>query len=221
MAYQSRFTISSAASDRKLVTSAEVLAELGSDFFASGVDVNSVILQISDMIAKMCCVPAAAGNIPTLKSETLVETFRDNTSDREGYWPYPLNLHHRKGLRLSRYPVTSVTSVVVDGTTLANTDYEIWGAEGILVRLYSDRMSSWTGAKIVVTYVAGYATVPDDLKHAAITLIAERYRVLSEDPALRREQFEGLGEFQYSSMSADKISPAAVSMLATYSYPLQ
>lgn len=220
MPYSSRLTVSTAATDRKLVDSADVTTAFGSDVIAS----DTLLLQISDAISRECRVPEASGPtgpaVPTLRSETLVETFRKSSLASESSWPYEETQRRETTLFLSRMPVASITSVVADGETLATTNYEIIGSEGRLVRLYSDTPTAWSAKKVVVTYVAGYATVPEDLKLAALLAVQEKTSSMTRDPLLRAETHEGYGSFQYAlSTRADSAFPAAIlNMLAPYRY---
>lgn len=58
------------------------------------------------------------------------------------------------GLLLTRVPVQSVTTVTVDGTTLAAADYRVDPAGGVV----HHRSGSWPGEQVTVTYVAGPAS---------------------------------------------------------------
>lgn len=72
-----------------------------------------------------------------------------------------------KSVWLPHWPVTAITSVVEDGTTLtAGTDFYLAddGAKGELVRLSGSGYGSFWEPKpqsIVVSYTAGFATVAD------------------------------------------------------------
>jgi len=73
---------------------------------------------------------------------------------------------------LLRPPVLSITSVVIDGTTLSSSAYRVNSASGVLqlvttTGIYVDSMS--------VTYVAGYANPPEPVRHATILLTAHLY----------------------------------------------
>lgn len=212
MAYNSRFTISSAAADRKLTTAADVLA-------ATGLTVtDALILQVSDAIARECRVAASGVAQPTMRAETLIETFRLSRRDAEGAWPYEETARRSSSLFLARMPVSSVTSIVADGTALAADEFELHGAEGRIVRLVSDCETAWAAQKIVVTYVAGFSTVPEDLKLAAILAVQEKSSATGRDPLLRGESHEGLGSMQYfqSTTSPGGLPAAVVDMLAPY-----
>ena len=70
-----------------------------------------------------------------------------------------------ESVMLKRAPVTAITSVVEDGQTLTvDVDY-VWFANGILMRGSKTGASRWTHSRngVVVTYDAGYATIPEDV----------------------------------------------------------
>lgn len=73
-------------------------------------------------------------------------------------------------LILLEWPVTSVSSVSIDGAALAASDHEIDGANGILhYKPGGTGFAPWPKGRrnISVTYTAGYASVPADLALAA------------------------------------------------------
>lgn len=102
-------------------------------------------------------------------------------------------------LFLKRYPASSVASVVVNGTTLASTNYTLLPDEGIVVRgdTKDDPRSScgWDRGtrNIVVTYTGGYAAVPDPVKRAAILLVKN----LSQQTDLGAFKREKIGDYEY------------------------
>jgi len=159
------------ASDYNLLTQAELRAAAG---LAVGDDTQDAVLtplglRASTAIAAECCVVADGVSIPTLRSEVLRETIRLESC--------------RRDLWLSRRPIVSVQSVVEAGTTLGTSDYEI--ADGRLLRLDGDDDIVWAAGKIVVSYTAGWATVPDDLKMAATALVRAWYFQDGRDPLLK------------------------------------
>lgn len=82
------------------------------------------------------------------------------------------------GVRLPQRPVTAVTTVTVNGTTyVSGTDYA-WNGYSPLIRL---AWRQWSTSAFqddpvaVVTYTAGYATVPDEVKAVAYAVAARQY----------------------------------------------
>lgn len=86
-------------------------------------------------------------------------------------------------LILRRYPVTAISSITIDGTALAATDYKLLknGRNGLVQRIGTAFTGEITRSyanvrwpdggdpeRIQITYTAGYATSPLDLEQAAI-----------------------------------------------------
>jgi hypothetical protein len=198
------FTVSVAAADRSLLTLDECKAALGITATTSDTALNTLRAQISDMIAEECCVPASGVITPTFRSETIIETFRLGPS-------VPV-------LTLARRWATSITSVVEDGVTLANTLYEVEPSTGLLTRLDADDgQIAWDASKVVVTYIAGFSTVPENLKLAAITVLREQWASARRDPLMKRERVDGIGEreFWVNSSTSGGVAPAAISSVAS------
>lgn len=165
-------TITDAADDYNLLSIQELRAAVGVTGISDDAALTTMGEQISAAIARACGVAAAGSTPPTLREESIAETFRLSSC--------------RASLSLARRPVVSVASVVEDGTTLDAEDYELDG--GRLLRLESDVERDWPAAKIVVTYTAGWATVPSDLKLAASKMAALVWSQASRDPLAKRER---------------------------------
>lgn len=201
-------TVSSAAADRKLLTLTEAKEALGITSSSQDAAITSLILRVSDLISRECRVAGDGITPTTLRQETLVETLRPKaTADQ---------------LLLSRRFLGTITSVVENDETLTSSDYVKNAGAGFLTRLDEDDDETyWPVGKIVVTYQAGFATVPEDLKLAAIAAVREQYAVSYRDPMLRAEEVEGVGRFEYqSSLSTSTVSsalsPQVCDMLAPY-----
>lgn len=177
----SRFSVTTPASDVSLLTIAELRAAAGVSDASQDAELIVTGRRVSTAIARKCAVVDDGVNPPTLLRETCTEIFRWT-----GCGPLPL----------SRKPVTSVTSVTVDGAVIDAADYEIAGSS-YLYRLSSDELSYWACGKITVVYVAGYATAPDDLKLAASKLVTSVYSETARDPNLKREDIDGVIEREY------------------------
>lgn len=91
-------------------------------------------------------------------------------------------------LYLPNWPVTTLTSVIEDGTTLTlDTDFYADLDTGLLTKAswswpWSSGTAEWTTEPhgVVVTYTAGYVqatTLPADLKLAALKEVARQYRM--------------------------------------------
>lgn len=71
------------------------------------------------------------------------------------------------------FPVISVTSVILDDiTVLAPTDYRFHKPTGTFTP--TDDCMVWAD-KLVMVYVAGYATIPSIIQEAVYSLVSERY----------------------------------------------
>lgn len=164
------------AADLQLLTIEELRAAAGVTGSAQDATLTAKGLRVSGAIAEACNVRPGRGSVPTFKQETLQETFRDMCREDE--------------LILSRRHEVAISSVVVDGTTLASTDYEVDGESGILTRLCDDDPSTWTGSKIVITYQAGFATVQDTLKRAAEEFMRFLWLEDKRDPSVKASEVE-------------------------------
>ncbi len=172
------FSVTEAASDRSLLTTAELRAAIGNATAPDG-DVETLGRRVSSVIVSACRVAVAGATPPTLRLETLSDTYRLKSTQCE--------------LILSRRPVVEISSVVEDGTTLDADDYEVDASAGIIKRLSSDCETYWPCGKIVIAYRAGWETVPDDLKEAAAKLAATLWSEGSKgDPGLKRESIPGV-----------------------------
>lgn len=93
-----------------------------------------------------------------------------------------------------RYPVISITSVAEGSATLTSgTDYSLALDFGLVKRLGD--LSAWSLGReeVVVTYVAGFATVPGDLAHAAALIAVQAYNTAARS-GLRSET---IGQYKY------------------------
>lgn len=170
------FTVTSAASDRSLLTEAEARAAIGNPT----ADVAALIARVSAAITRACRVVAAGAVPPTLRLEAVQDQFRLKS--------------HQRALVLSRRPVVSIGSLVENDVTLVEeTDFEVDAAAGLLVRLSGDTEICWPCGKIVVPYSAGWETVPDDLKEAASRAARDFWSEGAQpDPNLKREEIPGV-----------------------------
>jgi hypothetical protein len=205
-------TVSVPAPDRNLLTLNEMKSALGIAGSASDDALTVLGLQISDLISAECRVPVDGVKPPTLRSETIVETFRQIKT------VHPLIL--------SRRFVGAISSLAKDGVALTASDYEVDKAAGLVSRLNSaGGVICWPSALIVATYTAGFDTVPEMLKLAAITVLREQWAAIKRDPLLRRERVDGIGEREYwvnsatgQASLASAVSGVAEAMLSSYRY---
>lgn len=177
-----------------------------------GVTVSTYDARLARLIheASADCERYCHGRV--FAQETVTETFRN-------VWGL------RAPLVLDRYPVTAITSVVVDGTTLAADEYEVDGSSGILWRLSSDTRISWAGYKIAVTYTGGFellATLPRDVERACIEQIKALFYGGPRDPNLKSVDVPGVMSETYwvgGVGEDDAVCPQAADRLAAYRKP--
>lgn len=174
-------TVSAASETFDLTILATVKAELGIPDATETYDdaLETFITQASRACATYCNRVFA--------EETLVDSFRLTSSTDK--------------LLLSRMPVSSITSVVEDGTTLAADEYEFEAATGFLWRLDGDdNRSCWSCGKIVVTFVAGYElleTLPHDVERACIVTVKQNYFAKTRDPMVKEVDVPGVERVSY------------------------
>lgn len=205
------FTVSDVATDRNLLTLAE-LRDAQQDFGGTWDDARllSIGLEISDAIAQACRVPIDGVIPPTLRGETIVDTMR--------------LCRATETLIMTRRFVDTASSVSVNGVALDAAEYEIDKAAGLARRLSSSgHYICWPSGIIVVTYTAGFETVPNGLKDAAKLELVARWSLSDRDPSVKRDRTQGLGETEYFPSDSDEtgsplISPEARAKIAPYCY---
>lgn len=186
-------SVTSPASDLTLLTIAELRSAVGLTNNSRDADLIRIGTRIADALTQACHVSADGATPPTLRLETLTDTFRLNQ-----WWGRLRHQTDRETLVLSRRPIVSIISVVEIGVTLDPTsDFEVRSAAGELTRLFNDEPSRWGPGKIVVSYTAGWSIVPEGLKRAAEKLTRFYWAEASRDPLLRSEIVTGLGEKTY------------------------
>jgi len=96
----------------------------------------------------------------------------------------------------------AVTSVTVNGTALAPTEYEL--DEYRLYRIMNDRRYGWFAySKVEITYQAGFTLLTDlprPLERACIDLVVSTYQARGRDAGVSRIQTEGVGAVSYFDM---------------------
>lgn len=174
---RSILTVTTAATDLTLLTMAELRQATG---IATGQDdkLNALGRGIAAAITSHCNVRSAGVTPPTLRLETLTEVFRPDC---------PLDQ-----LILARRPLVSITSVVEDLVTVETTDYEMDAGLGLLHRLTDDYRAWWSASKITVVYTAGWSSVPENLRNAAMKLATALTASEGQDPALRSLTIPGV-----------------------------
>jgi hypothetical protein len=188
---QSILTVVTPADSVDLTILANVKAELGITGTAEDSTIETWIDQASAACTAYCNRVFA--------EETVAETFRNRDGERT------------RVILLDRFPVTDVTSVVEDGTTLTeNTDFEVDPATGRVYRLSSDLDVDWSFSKLVVTYTGGYAllgALPYNVERACIGLVKLLRANATRDPSLRSENIlSGLYSYTLFNPSSDYVA---------------
>lgn len=209
-------TVSVPAVSKDMTRKETVKAELGITATTYDDLIDVLIQQASAACATYC------GRV--FASETVISIFRQD------YW----TCRGVEGLKLDRTPVTSIISLVEDGTTLTVDDYEVGAEDGKLWKLNASDQQIWfPGQKIVVTYVGGYAMLtdtsppppppdvlptplPPDLERACIDMVKIRWFARARDPMVKSLDVVDVGSEQLWVGDAPGSSsgiPAAVTAL--------
>jgi len=194
-------TIITPATSSDLTTLAAVKAELGLTSSADDAKLSDYISQASDAIANYCNRAFAR--------EEVEETIRVS--------------HMQGSLTLTRFPVSSVSTIVESDEELTTGDYEIEADIGSLRRLRNDAPATWCRGKIVVTYEAGFLlpgesgrNLPTDIERAAIMLTLRYYSTDAQAQLLRRETIEGIGSTEMFAPSASGLPIEVEALIERY-----
>ena len=174
----SLLTVLTPASSRALTTLAIVKDEIGITDDTADARLQRWIDEASERIETYL------GRV--LASETVRETFRLASAPH--------------CLQLGRRPVTAIDSIDVDGATLASDHYEIDPTAGLLYPISGEQRVRWFGCTMIVTYVAGYASIaalPRPIETACIGLLRHRWAARDRDPMLRSLAIPGVVTEQY------------------------
>jgi hypothetical protein len=181
-------TIASPNTDRSLLTLAELRAAIGVSDNSKDAILVPLGAYVSAMITAACKVSRSGVIPPTLRLETVTETF--------------LFKSLQKSLVLSRRPVVEIVSVTQTESLLSPTDYALDAASGVLYRstypyfyvMPHGPWGWWPIGNTIVEYSAGFDFVPDDLKYAAIKFVQAEHTTGSRDPNLKSLRIEGVSE---------------------------
>lgn len=191
-------TISSPNTDRLLLTSAELAAVVSKSVVGSAQMLSALNLRVSAMITRACKVATAGATPPTLRLESISETFRLKSQ--------------QECLVLARRPVVAITSVTENDTILvADDDYEIDASAGLLYRLWEGVRACWPCGTIVIPYSAGWQTVPYDLRELACKLATVLSAETGRDPSLGSVDIPGaISETYRYGRPDDPLIPAEI-----------
>ncbi len=182
-------TIASPNTDRSLLTLAELRAAVGVSDDSKDATLIPLGAYVSAMITAACKVQKSGVIPPTLRLETVTETF--------------LFRSLQKSLVLARRPIVEIVSVTTAGSAIADTDFIVDASSGVLYRSngegywisdFCGPCSYWSCGNTVIEYSAGYDVVPDDLKYAAIKFVQSENTTGSRDPNLKSLRIDGVSE---------------------------
>jgi hypothetical protein len=171
---------------------------------------------VAATITKACRIVTDGATPPTLRLESVSETFRFMSRN----WDSSLsNGVRRNSLLLARRPIVAIVSITENDVVLTAADYEVDKASGLIYRLSDEVRCHWPGGTIIVVYSAGYLTVPDDLKYAAIKFVQYQLQLGDRDPFLQMKSTTGVSEYRWHESHAEPNIPAHVmDILQTGSY---
>lgn len=209
MSYGVTSVVTGAASTYDLVTLAIVKDELNITVSTFDAKLTRYIKSASSAIALYCR--------RVFPQETLADHFFRDRVQRQGS-PEPL-------LQAARFPVISVTSLLVDGTALVvGTDSRSDLPTGHIYRVDSDTHHDlvWGCFPIDMIYVAGYATIPDDVQDAAVRLVRARWYAKDRDPLAKSEDVPGVRSVTWWVPTGDEagnLPPDVADILQPYVVP--
>jgi hypothetical protein len=153
-------------------------------------------LETAEWVASICGVPAADGygGSPALNVDC-VPTFRQEIVQevRE-------IVGHPKSIALARRFVSSAT-VTLNEVSVDLSEYRLNGPAGTLTRMVSGIYPAcWNSGTLVVTYTAGFATVPPIMREVARDYLAMRYRQSTlplEDQGVRSKTINDIMSVTY------------------------
>lgn len=205
-------TVTEPAGSFDLTTVAAVKADLGITGTDNDAYLGVLISRSSDDIASFC------------NRVFPVEGMRESFYPQREFFSYQVTGGVDE-LHLSRWPLVSVESVVENGAELVEgADYLVDAENGLLTRL--DGLSyprAWPVWPVVVTYSAGFATIPATVEGACSRLVRARWFARARDPLIRSEQTEGIGRTDYwvsDNPSAGNLPPEIADALDNFRVPV-
>lgn len=162
-------TVTAAATTRDFTTLATAKLEMG-------------ITDTSSDALLQRWISASSANVEAylhrqLAAETVREEFRQRVGEAKVLG----------SVLLDRRPVTSITSVTVDGSLLDPAEYQV-NTASMLFRLTADERADWDFRKLVVVYTAGYSLIgvlPRPIEQATLLWIKHRWASKDRDPSLK------------------------------------
>ncbi|MBB4287502.1 hypothetical protein [Roseospira goensis] len=162
------------APDTDLVTLASVKTALSVTGTGDDAWLGDLIDRASAAVVSFCGWPILSGSY----SETIETDGRTHT------------------ILLSRFPVSAVTGLTLDGVDVtADMDWKVQAGGG-LTRWKDHRSTPWPRGAVVVEYDAGYATAPDDVQAATIELVRQWFD-RNRDPNIKATSYADTTSVSY------------------------
>lgn len=102
----------------------------------------------------------------------------------------------RKNLLLRQYPINSISTIILDGTTLFPSGSSTLADLGFYIDnditgnlIYYYTWNSWFPNNIEITYNAGFTTIPNDIIMAALKLIEQAWNQRGKE-GFKSEKFK-------------------------------
>lgn len=195
MLYKSELQVTVPASSRALLTIEECRAAVGLAPGDTSRDIELLAMEerVAAELAAVCRIRRGGLAEPTFREETLTETI---TADSH-FWYTGGALSNR--ISVSRVPLVSVVSITEWNTILTPAEYEIEQQAGLIRRLDPGTFwpCFWLPARVVIVYVAGWATVPVALKNAAGRVMQYLNLEAGTDRNLRRKSTDGVASYEW------------------------
>lgn len=173
----SHLIITAPANDSSLAPLAALRAAAGlsSGDTSRDAELTELGQRISDEIVEACRIAVGEGAEPTLRKETLTETF-------SGYCDDVLILSRRHNVK--------ITSVMENGNAVSVDARGLKSEAGLLERWVNGSRSRWSSNEIVVVYDAGFDTCPASLVGVVTDLARIRLSQASVDPLVKSTRVE-------------------------------
>lgn len=192
---QSLLTVTTLASSYDLTVLETAKTELKITDGSKDVEIAVLIHQVSSAISSICDRVFA--------EETISEVFR---LGRTKTWDGQIEGDFKETLILRRRPISSIVSVIEDGTTVDSVEYECDFKSGLLYRLTDeDFRTGWSADKITVNYISGWYlldNLPYDVEKACLLWVKSLWiQTQRSDLSVRVEDVPGLMRKEYFSQS--------------------
>lgn len=185
--------VTAPAEDTSLLTIEEIRTAAGVTNGARDTELRGLAAQITASIMAECNIAIGAGAEPTLRQETLTDTFYHM---HHHVFSHSSSAAHMRDLVLSRRHNVVVSTVTIDGVVVDPAEYVVEAESGMLTRLSDGLPCHWHGGIIVVIYQAGFETVPADLKLAATSFFRAMLAESKRDPFVKMHRQQAPNVFE-------------------------